>query len=45
MLFRLLLNLVLSYNVELDEIKDDLDMLTDPEKQFIYQLYEKTEIV
>ena len=35
----MLVSLILNSNVELNDIRDDLDLLTRDEKQFIYGLY------
>ena len=41
----MLVSLILNSNVELEEIIEDLDFLTEDERQFIYGLYENNEIV
>ena len=41
----MLVSLVLNSNIELEEIMEDLDLLTRDEKQFIYGLYKNNEIV
>ena len=41
----MLVSLILNSNIELNDIRDDLYMLTRDEKQFIYGLYEINEIL